>query len=264
MTVGRVIVLPYPATLGRRAAEIVTAALSEAVAQRGVAHLCLTGGTTAGFLYEALADGFRDNAAWQSVHLWWGDDRLVPSSHEDSNKLLVERTLLARRGEDGSSVGVRVPVDQIHPFPIDEALSGRHPSIWCAQAYDAELASVMPIDARGVPSFDVLLLGVGADGHILSCFPGSEFVDEPPPGRCHAVPAPTTAAPAVPRVTCSPRVVESARQVLVLAAGAGKAEIVARTLQSRPDPHEIPAVIATHGNAVWLVDEAAGRRLAPA
>ncbi|MHB8440301.1 MAG: 6-phosphogluconolactonase, partial [Acidimicrobiales bacterium] len=210
----RVVVLPDAATLGRRAAEHVCASLTRSVVERGMAHLALTGGTTAGLLYTALASDYRDTVPWRNVHLWWGDDRFVGFSDPDSNVRLVRATLLSPTAGGGPRRGIEVPGSQIHPFPIDEArASGRGPS-WCAERYDAALRAALPTDERQVPVFDLVLLGVGADGHMLSCFPGSPLVDAPAPPCCAAVPAPTSALPVVPRVTCSPRLVEAARDVL--------------------------------------------------
>jgi 6-phosphogluconolactonase len=276
----RIVVVPDAAALGRRAAEHVRSSLEQAVAERGVAHLALTGGGTAGLLYSVLANDSAEAVPWwPQVHLWWGDDRFVAFDDPDSNVRLVRSTLLAPTANAGRQVahgagssasanssgtrrGIQVPADQIHPFPINEARAEGHGPSWCAERYDAALRAELPADERRVPVFDLVLLGVGADGHMLSCFPGSPLVDAPAPPCCAAVPAPTTALPAVARVTCSPRLVEAARDVLVLVSGAGKAAVVKRILQGNDSPKDLPAVIAARKGATWLLDAPAAAELA--
>lgn len=279
----RLLVVPDAPALGRRAAEHVCASLTAAVRDRGVAHLALTGGTTAGSLYTTLASAHRLDVPWEHVHLWWGDDRFVAFDSPDSNVRLVRMTLLGttsgpQSGSDGATEtrtrdtgnadattgadrGLAVPAAQIHPFPIEAARKDERGAEWCAEQYARAIDSMLPADERGVPVFDLVLLGVGADGHMLSCFPGSPLVDAPVPPACAAVPAPTTALPAVPRVTCSPRIVESARDVLVIVSGAGKAGAMRQLLEDGADPHEHPAAIAARRGVTWVLDEAAASLL---
>lgn len=247
--------MPEPETLGARGADIVVGTLERAVEQRRVAHVALTGGSTAGHLYNALARGDFRSAVWTNVHLWWGDDRFVGFADADSNVRLVRETLLA----DGTAVGADPA--HVHPFPIDLAFAAGETAEWCAKRYADELAAVVPIGPAGAPVFDLVLLGVGADGHLLSCFPGSPLIDAPAPPICAATPPPTTALPALPRVTCSPRIVDAARTVLVVVAGSSKAAVVQEILGAGAVPERRPAAIAVRNGATWLIDAAAAALL---
>jgi 6-phosphogluconolactonase len=252
----RIVVVDDAVALGQSGAEYVCASLRAALSERGQAHLALTGGGTAIALYRALAGPrLRESLDWGKVQFWWGDDRFVPFDHPDSNVHLVEATLLA------SPEGLAVPAANLHPFPIPEADAASQGPDWCAQRYASELTEKVPLDERGLPVFDLVLLGVGPDGHFLSCFPGSPLVDAPAPPICAGVPAPTSAAPHVPRVTCSPRLTEVARDVLVMAAGAAKAPVIAAILAGPRDPRRYPAQLAARAGATWLLDAAAAADL---
>ena len=256
----RIVVLADKVVLGRRAAEYVCASLEQAVARRGGAHLMLTGGSTAAILHRALASApFRDRIDWDHVDLWWGDDRFVPFGDTDSNVRLARETLL--RGRQPGSTGIVVPERNVHPFPIPEARAAGEGPDACASRYASELVARVPLDAHGLPVFDLVLLGVGPDGHFLSCFPGSPLVDAPAPPICAGVPAPTTASPYVPRVTCSPRLTEIARDVLVMGTGPAKAAIMAAVLAGPRDVNRYPAQIAARRGATWMLDAAAAAGL---
>ncbi len=251
----RIIVVADDTELGRRGAEYVCSSLERAIAQRGHAHLALTGGSTAIILYRAIATApFRDRIDWRQVDLWWGDDRFVPFDHPDSNVLLAQETLLG-------APGIEISVGNVHPFPIPEAEAEGTGPDGCAARYARELVAHLPLDDHGLPIFDLVLLGVGPDGHFLSCFPGSPLVDAPAPPICAGVPAPTTASPHVPRVTCSPRLTEIARDVLVMGSGPSKAAIMNAVLAGPRDPHRHPSQIAAREGATWMLDAAAAADL---
>ncbi len=252
----RIVVVADERELGRRAAAHALSTLEETLAHRDRAHLALTGGSTAVLLYRAITGSpARDRVDWTRVELWWGDDRFVPFDHPDSNVHLVQETLLA------PPEGIAVPVGNIHPFPIPEAEATGEGPAWCAARYARQLTELVPLDQDGLPVFDLVLLGVGPDGHFLSCFPGSPLVDAPAPPICAGVPAPTTAAPHIPRVTLSPRVTEVARDVLVMAGGTGKAAVMADVLGGPRDPRRLPSQIAARGGATWILDAAAAAML---
>ena len=113
----------------------------------------------------------------------------------------------------------------------------------------------------GWPSFDLLVLGVGGDGHILSVFPGSTALDAA--DLAMAIPAPTHIEPHVQRVTMNPAVVAAARRVLVLVTGSAKAPVVGEVFGASRDPGRWPAQLALRDGATWILDEAAAARLAP-
>lgn len=266
-----IVVLDDGAAIAREAARRTIAALAAAVSERHVAHIALTGGSTAGPLYRELADpAHRTALDWSRVHLWWTDERFVPSDHPDSNAGLAYSILLAlpaRAGESGSgAAGTDVtagdvpglPIDpaNVHPVPVEEALSDDDPVELAAQRYAEELTRHMLLARGGVPRFDVLLTGLGPDGHVLSIFPGSPALAADAPIAL-AIAAPDHVEPHLARVTLSARVITEAGLVLLMATGAGKAAIVASVLGSERDVERWPAQVALSPNAVWLLDSAA-------
>ena len=239
--------------LADAAAQRVTAALREAVAARGVAHVALTGGSTAAPLYERLvAAGPAAGVAWPAVQCWWGDERFVPLDHPASN---------AGVAQDILGLGLGLPPANLHPWPVAAALAESTGPDAAARAYAAEVSRAIPLTAGDDPIFDLLLLGVGPDGHVLSCFPGSPALAADAP-LALGIAAPTHVEPHLARVTFRARVIGAARQVVVLAGGEGKAEILRRILEGPLDPSALPAQAARIAQATWLLDRAAASRLA--
>ena len=269
-------VLPNPDAVSDAAAEHIAAALRAAVDERGRADWATTGGSAAVGIYRRLAASpLREQVPWHAVHLWWVDDRYVPRDHPLSNVLPVDQVLLSAaalsgqttRGEDavdvasGRAAGAPIPMANIHPFPVAEAIGSQRGPGWAAARYEQELRSGGVAVADGRPVFDLVVLGVGPDGHILSVFPGSSALDEDAAWAL-GVPAPTHVEPHVSRVTLNPRIVEAARDVLVVAHGAGKAEIMGTIFGPDRDPARWPAQLALRPGATWLLDEAAAANLA--
>lgn len=236
------------------AAGRIAAALTEAVTERGAAHWSTTGGTTPGAIYRHLAaEPHRDAVPWDRVHLWWGDDRWVPEDDILSNALACWDLLLR---------DVPVPRGQVHVMPVGAAMAGGHSPAWAAGRYAADLrAADLPIDAAGFPVLDVVLVGIGADGHLFSVFPGSPTWDDP--AWVQAVAAPTHIAPRVERITLHPRILDAARLPLAVAHGAAKAAILGRVFGPREDPRQLPALLARRSGALWIVDEAAAAEIPP-
>lgn len=267
-------VLPDAAAVAREAAVIVSNALDAAMRERGRADLALTGGSTAGALYGVLTSPeFRHGIDWERVHLWWGDERYVPTDHPDSNAGLAYDDLLAigaRSGESGEGAsstdvlaerapGLPIPAANIHPIPVDLAIArGSEGATWAAEEYARQLQRELPTTADGVPAFDVVLLGVGPDGHILSVFPESRALDPAGP-LVRAVPAPTHVGPHFARITLDPRILGAAGQIVVMVTGDAKAEMLAKVLGSEGEAPELPAGRAIRDNALWLLDSAAAR-----
>ena len=222
---------------------------------RGEAHVALTGGSSARGLYMELREpGRRAAIDWSRVHLWFGDDRFVPTSDPECNSGLAQRTLL-------SPGGPAVPRDHVHPVPLDAAMAAGEDQDWAAAMYARQIVDVVPA-ADGVPAFDVVLLGMGSDAHILSVFPGSAAL-EPAAPLVLGVPAPTHIAPHLPRVTLTPVVLPAARNILVLVPGAAKAPVVAVVFGDEHDPSRWPAQLAIRANATWLLDAGSGAGLPP-
>lgn len=237
------------------AADRVAAVVGGAIEMRGVAHLALTGGSTADALYRALLEPTRRGAAdWQRVEAWWGDERLVDLTDPLSNARAPLETILA------PGTGLGLDPRRVHAFPIEEARETGSGAAWIASTYAARLRERVPAGEDGTPILDLILLGMGSDGHILSAFPGGPAVDPAGPIVLD-VPAPTHIEPSVARVTLHTRLVAAARVVLVMCPGAGKAERVAEVLEGPFEPERLPAQLARGPNATWILDTAAAARL---
>jgi 6-phosphogluconolactonase len=251
-------VVPGPLDVSAQAAAFIAGRLAAAIRERGVAHWCTTGGSSAPGIYRALrAEPLRDELDWSCVHTWWGDDRFVPAAEPLSNVTACEQLL--RQPGAGLAVPLAIPDANMHPVPVAAVLAAGGGPAEAAAAYAAEMRANGPaVGADGVPVFDLIILGVGPDGHILSVFPGSAVFDAS--AWVVAVPAPTHVEPHVPRVTINLGLVRAARSVLVVTAGAGKADVMARAWAGG-DPRELPLRTTLAPNATWLLDEAAAANL---
>lgn len=269
-----IVVLADPEAGARLAAERIAAALVDAVTARGRAHWATTGGTTPAGIYRYLANApLRDRVPWDAVELWWGDERFVPRDHPLSNVKVADDVLIdigALSGESGTGgygidvvggrlPGAPIPALNVHPIPAAEAIAGNHDTDWCAARYAELLRADGPPIEDGWPVFDVVLLGVGPDGHVLSVFPGSATFDRSE--LVLSVPAPTHVEPHVARVTLNPAVLRVARTVLVVAHGDGKAEILGDVLRGPLEPRRLPGQLARRARATWILDRAAARLL---
>jgi 6-phosphogluconolactonase len=250
-----------------QAGDIIATTLSDAIRDRdGRADWATTGGSTVPGIYRALlAPVLRDRIPWEGVHTWWGDDRFVPSDHPLSNVRPFDDILLEAGGwesvhSDDRRGRPRIQVVNVHPFRTGEAIGVGEDAEDCARELAAELRAAELAESDGWPVFDLILLGIGPDGHILSVFPGSPAFDAR--GWALAIPAPTHIEPHVPRVTLNPEVVRVARRVLVAAYGAGKADVLAGVFGRQVDPRTLPAQLARREGATWLIDEDAAANLA--
>jgi len=247
------------------AADRIAQVLSDAVAERGRADWATTGGSSSVGIYRRLADpAMAGTVPWTGVHVWWGDDRFVPRDHPLSNvkpfdDILLGIGQLEEGTADSATRGIEIPLDQVHPFPTGEAIGRALGAGWCAITLASSLRDAALETADGWPVFDLLLLGIGRDGHLLSVFPGSMAFDSPELGL--AIPAPTHIEPHVERVTLNPAVIGAARTVLVVAFGSEKAPVIADILEGDRDPRELPARLAVRTKATWILDEAAAARL---
>jgi 6-phosphogluconolactonase len=224
-----------------RAAAAAFVDVAEAVVATGTAcNVGLSGGRTPRTLYRLLAEE-RERILWRSVHVFWGDERCVPRDDPRSNFRMVREALLDH---------VPIPRGHVHPIPV-EMPDAEH----AAQAYEAVLRAHF---GEGYPRFDLLLLGMGADGHTASLFPGSPALREAV--RSVAAVAPP-AAPSV-RVTLTLPALSNATRVWFLVAGTEKASALARVLagQATLETHPAAGVRPTHGSLTWWVDEAASSR----
>jgi 6-phosphogluconolactonase len=267
----QLVVVDDEAAVARESANLVIAALAQAVTQKGVAHIALTGGSSAVPLFKELRSAHNKTALdWSRVNLWWGDERFVPIDHPQSNagvaySLLLAMSELAGLSGDGGQYddvasgdvpGLPISPQNVHPVEVDETLSDDEPVELAAQLFIRELSRYVPLAKGGVPVFDVILAGVGPDGHILSLFPNSPglAIDAP---VAIGVPAPEHVEPHIARVTLTARVLPVAHLVLVMSSGAEKAEIMGNVLGDDVDVARWPAQSARLPNAVWVLDRAA-------
>jgi 6-phosphogluconolactonase len=234
------------------AAGAIADALRAAVTERGRADWATTGGSTPIGIYQALIESpLREAVPWGSVHTWWGDDRFVPRTDPLSNVLPFDQVLVP---------GAPAALEHAHPIAMDEALVGGHPIEWAASQYDAELQhGGLEVGGSGFPILDVVLVGIGGDGHVLSVFPDSPLLEEY--AWASSVPAPTHIEPHVARVSLNPGILAAARLPMVVAHGAGKAAILASVLEGALDDHRWPAQVARRTGAIWFLDRAAAANL---
>jgi 6-phosphogluconolactonase len=248
------VVVVDAASVAGLAADHIVRSLAAAIDARGVAHWATTGGSTPAAVYRELRHADRrDLVDWAAVHVWWGDDRYVPRDDPLSNVKAVDDILLEDR------VGLPIRNEHLHPFRCAESIDGGHDAAWSAAALAEELASVGPSSPGGWPILDLVFLGVGGDGHLLSVFPGSAAFDADE--WAMAIPAPTHIEPQVERVTMHPEIIGAARAVLVVVTGGAKADVLADIHGATHEPRRWPAQLARRGHATWILDEAAAIHL---
>jgi 6-phosphogluconolactonase len=165
--------------------------------------------------------------------------------------------------EEGTAGGDRdaipLPIDNIHPFRTAEAIAEGRGAAWCAAALADELRAAGLASVEGWPVFDLMLIGIGGDGHLLSVFPGSSaFASK---DLALSIPAPTHIEPHVERVTLNPAVIGVAREVLIVVNGAEKAAVLGSIFGPERDPLRWPAQLARRAGATWIIDEAAAAAL---
>ncbi len=239
----RLFIWPDAEALARAVAERFTALAKAAIAGRGAFYVALSGGRTPLRLYELLASPpYAGRIDWLRVHVYFGDERAVPWDHPDSNYYQARRTLLEH---------VPIPPDQVHPIRARMAYIRQD-----AKAYGDLLLATLPKDPKGTPRFDLILLGLGPDGHIASLFPKSCSLrlDEPP-----AIAVYVDRLKAW-RISLSLPVLNAARHLMLLVAGEGKADAVRRVLVDQ-DP-ELPAThLHPQGLMEWHMDPQAASKL---
>ena len=224
------------------AAEQVVQAAAQAIVARGAFYLALAGGSTPKRLYQHLAsESYKQQVDWTNVHIYFGDERTVAPDHSDSNYAMACQTLLNH---------LDIPPRQIHRIKAEQADLQS-----AAQQYEDEL-QVLPITS-GYPQFDLILLGMGDDGHTASLFPGTTALNE----HKHAVTALTVPQLSTTRVTLTYPVINNALNVMFLVAGGGKASRLEEVLVSAsPECYPAQGVKPTI-KLSWLLDEAAASQL---
>jgi 6-phosphogluconolactonase len=230
--------------LSLAAARLFVESSLQAITGRGRFLVALSGGNTPNLLYQTLAgELYRNQINWAKVHAFWGDERCVPPDDPGNCYYQARHALLDH---------VNIPADNIHRIQSDFEPA--------AAATDyARTLKVFSTPPLEWPRFDLVLLGMGDDGHTASLFPGSP-VDITSPTI--AVTANYQDRPAR-RVSLTPLVFNSARQIIFLVSGGSKSETLASILNGEYHPEQLPAqrIRPTDGEVIWLVDEAAASRL---
>ena len=223
--------------LAEAAARFFVERAMKAIDGTGRFAVALAGGSTPQRAYELLADTYRDDLDWGKVHVFFGDERGVPPDHEDSNYRMANEALLSR-----------VPVGSVH------RMRGELPPPEAAADYEKELRGFF----GGPPVFDLVLLGIGEDGHTASLFPRTPALDVTD-RLAAANPVETLGTT---RITLTAPTINASREVVFLVAGGGKAEALKEILEGDADPRDYPAkLIRPAGDPAWMADSAAASLL---
>lgn len=232
-------VLPDKGALITRALSLVKEKIETAIASQGYFTIALAGGSTPKPLYEALS---QENLPWDKIQVFWSDERYVPSDHPDSNENMARQAWLNQ---------VPIPPENIHPMPTQ----GQDPQ-QDAQTYDNELREFFGGSSGDFPPFDMILLGMGDDGHTASLFPQTEALSV---GDRRVT---VGNKDGQPRLTFTVPLINHARCVVFLVAGANKIDALTQVFNPDGDSQQYPSrLIAPEGELWWLLDEAAGNQL---
>ena len=240
-------IYPGPADVARAAAEMFASCAAEAVKARGVARLAISGGSTPKTMLTMLAspdEPFLKSIPWDKVQLFWVDERCVGPEHPESNYGMTKRAMLD---------GVPLPAQNVH------RIEGELDPEVCASKYEAEIRNAFKLEGAETPTFDLVLLGMGPDGHTASLFPHTDALNEM--ARIYVanhVPQKDTY-----RVTMTWPVITQGRQVAFLIEGAGKAEVLQAVFEGPYQPETYPSQLIrpASGKLTLLLDEAAAAKL---
>lgn len=233
------------ADLSARAADEFVRLARQAIQTAGRFTVALSGGSTPKALYARLAlPAYAEQIPWHRVHLFWGDERCVAPDHPESNYGMVQESLLSK---------INIPAENVHRMPGE-----KEPQI-AAVEYEAELKRFFELSDGALPRFDLILLGLGEDGHTASLFPGSEALNE----TDHLVAATYLEKLKAHRLTLTLPVLNEGAEVVFLVAGARKAAIVKELLGGQASATNYPAarIQPRDGKLIWMItaDAAPGR-----
>ena len=232
-------VLPDLAALIERSLSIALAKIQTAIESRGLCTIALSGGSTPKPLYEAIA---AQKLPWDKIHVFWGDERYVPPDHPDSNQLMARRAWLD---------SVDIPAQNVHPMPTDDADPAD-----AARKYDAHLAEFFNLKTGEFPALDVILLGMGDDGHTASLFPHTEALQV----RDRLITV--GSKDGQPRITFTAPTINHGRCVMFVVAGANKRPALAEIFAPLADELSYPSrLVQPQGELWWLLDREAGQDL---
>ncbi len=235
-------IAPNPKKVAKAAAKLIFKLITESKQKHF--NIALSGGTTPSLLYRRLVKKFQNQIPWHIVHFWWGDERMVDSASPDSNFHMVWQSMLSK-----------VPVDKAQIHTIEGGTNNDEAE---ALRYAAEIEQFVPIKNQ-LPCFDLILLGLGEDGHTASIFPDTLNLMESS-SICAVVEHPVTAQK---RITLTGKIINNASNILFLTTGESKAVVVSNIMNSRESAREYPAyyILPDHGKMVWIIDEAASAKI---
>lgn len=235
------------AALAEATAEVIVNAAEEAVRASGRFSIALSGGSTPHGLYTLLATDDRRRAAiaWDKVHVFWGDDRHVAPDHPDSNFRMADEALLSH-----------VPIDPAHIWRMKSEYPDASKA---ADEYERDLRDAFRLRAGEVPRFDLVLLGIGTDGHTASLFPGTPVLKE----TKRLVASSWVPRLQTDRITLTVPVLNNTACALFQVEGAEKSAVLKDVLEGPYDPERLPAqLVRPHrGRLIWIVDSSAGSSL---
>jgi 6-phosphogluconolactonase len=229
-----------PYELAEIFAEELTNRIKEAEKRQYPLIIALPGGSTPELLFSLLGDHFSRSANWKYVHFFWGDERCVPPDHQESNYGMTRRKLLEK---------IDIPLSNIH------RIRGEMDSEKEASRYSKDISS-NALERDGLPIFDMIILGLGEDGHTASIFPGNkELLNSNK--ICEVAVHPVSLQK---RITLTGRVINNADSVVFLVTGKKKAEVVEKILSKRQSAQNFPAfhINPVYGQISWFLDEEAG------
>jgi 6-phosphogluconolactonase len=244
---GEVRILPDAAAIARRTANEFIKAASAAVAARDVFTVALAGGSTPKALYALLAEDptLRGQVPWEKLRIFFGDERHVPPDHKDSNYNMAREAMFSK---------VPLKADQINRIKGEQADTGK-----AALEYEQALRAYFQLKEGQLPRFDLVLLGMGDEGHTLSLFPGTKALH---PGN-RLVVRNWVGKLYTERITLTAPVANQARQVIFAVTKADKALALKAVLEGPYEPEQLPSQLIQpeSGKVLWLVDPDAGSKL---
>jgi len=246
MTKPNVVVCDNNAALNQEAARRFSALAAEAIAARGRFLVSLSGGSTPKALYQLLATPeWRNGINWSKSHLFWGDERFVPADDPQSNYRMTSEALLSK---------IPIPSGNVHAVPTQLGKAEE-----AAAAYEKTIRQVAGTTGNEIPRFDLILLGLGENGHTASLFPHSPLLHE----TNRLVAADFVQEVNLYRITMTVPLINHARRGMFLVSGSGKAAVLKEVLTGPQQPEELPAQLIKldQGMLIWLVDKPAASLL---
>ncbi len=234
-------IYPDVAAISQAVAKKWSVLSEQAISEHGGFHVALSGGSTPRYLFDYLAtSAYRDSINWEKTHIYFGDERSVSPEHEESNFNMARHALLDK---------VNIPASQIYRMKGEAAAIEDS-----AMQYAALLKKMLPTSEKGESQFDLVLLGMGDDGHTASLFPNTQILQE----KSELVRAVFVEKMKTWRISITFRVINNARNIVVMVTGENKKNVLAHVLKARAPESLYPiTMIQPAGDMQWYIDTAA-------